>query len=257
MTPLQENINACLTLISAMRKMNINYNTRMFPQIGFLINHIQAIIPIINEKYPTIVQILINAIGSLNQNGFVNAYSLGDIRTAIKILNSLENPIQKAKSKKLFISHSSIDKKIVETFVDTVLLLGIGIKREDIFCTSIEDMAIKNGDDIRQHIQEKIRTADFSFLLISDNYKQSEICLNEMGAVWAYDANVRLYLLPDVSFQSIGWLCDTRKADKISDAIALDTLFDEITSYYNLKKNIIQWGKQRENFLQNINKISG
>ena len=46
-------------------------------------------------------------------------------------------------------------------------------------------MGLKNGEDIRRHIRENVRSADFSFLMISKNYKASEICLNEMGAVWA------------------------------------------------------------------------
>ena len=79
-------------------------------------------------------------------------------------------------------------------------MLGIGFSAEDIFCTSIEDMAIKNGEDIRKHIHTNIQNVDFSILLISQHYKKSEICINEMGAVWAYNNNVRLYLLPDVDF---------------------------------------------------------
>lgn len=48
-----------------------------------------------------------------------------------------------------------------------------------------------------------------------------------MGAVWAYDNKVRLYLLPDVNFNKIGWLYDTRKAEMINSSIALDALHKE------------------------------
>lgn len=61
------------------------------------------------------------------------------------------------KQKNIFISHSSKDKAIVQLFVDDVLQLGAGIKPEQIFCTSIEDMGIKNGDDIRKHIHQNIK----------------------------------------------------------------------------------------------------
>ena len=70
-------------------------------------------------------------------------------------------------AKKIFISHSSKDKDVIEKFIDYILRLGIGLSHEDIFCTSIEEMGIKNGEDIRQHIRENIQTADFLFLMIS------------------------------------------------------------------------------------------
>ena len=72
----------------------------------------------------------------------------------------------------------------MKNFTNLILGLGIGIEANDVFCTSIEDMTMRNGDDIRQHIKENILSADYSFLMLSKNYQSSEICLNEMGAVW-------------------------------------------------------------------------
>jgi len=109
---------------------------------------------------------------------------------------------------------------------DFFIISGRKIK-EYIFLLFCVEMAIRNGEDIRKHIQGNIRTADFSLLLISNNYKESEICINEMGAVWAYDTNVRLFMLPNTTFDKIGWLCETRKADKIYDAMALDSFYTE------------------------------
>ncbi len=113
-------------------------------------------------------------------------------------------------------------------------------------------MNIKNGEDIRHHIQTNIRLADFSFLLISKNYKASEICLNEMGAVWAYDNNVRLYLLPDIDFPNIGWLCDTRQAEKINNPVALDKLYTDLTNYYGISHRFDSWSRHRQDFVNNL-----
>lgn len=38
-------------------------------------------------------------------------------------------------------------------FVNHILCLGIGLSLEDIFCTSIEDMTMRNGEDIRRTIE--------------------------------------------------------------------------------------------------------
>lgn len=132
------------------------------------------------------------------------------------------------------------------------MCLGIGINPDDIFCTSIEDLGIRNGEDIRRHIHDNIRSAEYSFILLSDNYKASEICVNEMGAVWAYDANVRLYLLPNTGFSIIGWLCDTRQVESISNSVALDILYKEMAEHFNLPDRLIHWSQQRKLFLERV-----
>ena len=199
---------------------------------------------VIKEKYPSIATSLKESMDRYDDDPIIH---ISAITAMVDCVCAIEKPV---KGKRVFISHSSKDVQIVSNFIDHILCLGIGINRSDIFCTSVEDIAIKNGEDIRKHIQENIRCADYSFLLISNNYKASEICLNEMGAVWAYDSNVRLYLLPDAAFNSIGWLCDTRKANKITDTVALDLLYKEMQEYYSLPDNFINWSQQREIFKQ-------
>ena len=230
---------------SLLTGISINYNSEIGPRTKQLVDISNQIILIINQDYPEIASIIKNATsnivnrqivtlapyGPLVNKDFINAYSFGDIRTSIKILDALYS--QKTQNgHKLFISHSSKDKEIVSEFCDRILRLGIGISSDDIFCTSIEDMNIKNGEDIREHIKDNILSADFSILLISENYKKSEICLNEMGAIWANDNNVRYYLLPNTTFNQIGWLCDTKQAEKLNDHVALDKLYNELTNYY-------------------------
>lgn len=172
------------------------------------------------------------------------------MRIIVDCVLSLERKIN---AKRIFISHSSKDKRIVSEFNDRILQLGIGLSPDDIFCTSIEDMNIKNGEDIRNHIRKNILAADFSLLLISENYKRSEICLNEMGAVWAgNEDNVRYYLLPNTGFDKIGWLCDTKQAEEISNPIALDKLYYELTHFYQIEARFNSWSRQRETFVNNF-----
>lgn len=183
----------------------------------------------------------------------VNPFDFGAIIAIINIIQARYNLTNNCNKKKIFISHSSKDNPIVQLFVDDILQLGIGLKQEHIFCTSIEDMGIKNGEDIRKHIHENIKNANYSILLISKNYKESEICLNEMGAVWAYDNKVRLYILPDSDFNSIGWLCNTRIAERIDSPIALDDLHEQLQQDYFLQNTISKsWSRQREKFLNEI-----
>lgn len=197
----------------------------------------------IRSKYPDIADSLKESMKLYDNDKIVH---ISAIKAIVECLCAVEKPLS---GKRIFISHSSKDFKVVSDFVDRILCLGIGVNRNDVFCTSIEDIAVRNGSDIRLHIQENILSADYSFLLISSNYKASEICLNEMGAVWANDANVRLYLLPDTNINSIGWLCDARKANKITDIVALDMLYKELLEYYSLPENFANWSMQRELFI--------
>ena len=206
---IKQNITECQSIIEHIRN-SINDGkcnfcpkckelTSLYNALNKLSISIKSDLPI-EEQY---IQAYLPALVGVSQ---VNAYDFGGIIAMINIIRAKCN-LTNDKQKNIFISHSSKDKAIVQLFVDDVLQLGAGIKPEQIFCTSIEDMGIKNGDDIRKHIHQNIKNADYSFLLISNNYKKSEICLNEMGAVWAYGNNVKLYLLPNTNFDCIGWLC--------------------------------------------------
>ena len=207
---------------------------------------LQNLCAAMSQRYPLMSQYLSDCMRKFDEEPIVYFSSISAI---IECVLSLE---KESTGKRVFISHSSKDKQYVTDFVNHILCLGIGLSPDDIFCTSIEDMTMRNGEDIRMHIQENIRSAEYSFLLISNNYKASEVCVNEMGAVWAYEANVRLFLLPNTDFTSIGWLCDTRKADKLTDSVALDRLYKEMVEYFSLKENLIHWSQQREMFVGRV-----
>ena len=243
--------------IEILSPMKVYYTTKAGNNTRALIEVIKKLYPLIKNEYPVISSILESVTKNLiRNNGCINAYSFGDLRTSLRTLDMLYSSLSTCRyvRKKVFISHSSKDKDLVSEFCDRILRLGIGLSADDIFCTSIEDMNIKNGDDIRKHIKENILSADFSFLLISDNYKKSEICLNEMGAVWATDNNVRYYLLPNTDIDKLGWLCDAKQAEQLIDYIVLDKLYNELTSYYDLNVKLETWSRQRMTFVDNVTK---
>jgi len=152
---------------------------------------------------------------------------------------------------KIFISHSSKDKSVIDSFVTNVLILGCGISENEIFCTSIEGLGIRTGKDFRSHFKQNLISSDYSFLFISNNYKRSDICLNEMGASWALnDIEVKPFLLPEIRFNSIGTLYNVKQAAHVNDSYALDELFTELTKKYKIEKKISRWNKSKEDFLK-------
>ena len=191
--------------------------------------------------------------------GVVNLFGLGALVRDLDNLNAIANsvsqipkhnlPAGKGTCKKVFISHSSKDKEIVEAFI-TLLTRGAGLSQDDIFCTSIDGMKITNGEDIRKHIQENVNGADFAILLVSKNYKKSEVCLNEMGAVWAIDKKVKAYVFPDLQEVNVGWLINDKAAEKLNDATALASLYEELQQFYQLPLSLTRWTAQAKAFCE-------
>ena len=92
----------------------------------------------------------------------------------------------------------------------------------------------------------------FAILLVSKNYKGSEICLNEMGAVWAIDKRVKAYVFPDLQEESVGWLINTNAAEKLNDQTALASLYAELQQFYSLPLSIPGWTAQAKAFCDNF-----
>jgi hypothetical protein len=118
---------------------------------------------------------------------------------------------------KIFISHSSKDIDFVKEFVESILQLGLGISHERIFCSSMEGHGVQSGEYIPDRLKEEMRKSCLAILFISDNYRTSEVCLNEVGAAWVTleRTNVIPLLLPEVGFDRLGFLDISRIALKI------------------------------------------
>lgn len=153
---------------------------------------------------------------------------------------------------KIFISHSSLDKDIVDLFKNMILNAGLGIADDDIAYTSAPETSVPTGGNIPQYIKENIADSDFVFFMISDNYRKSEVCLNEMGAAWALDKNVKPILLYDVPFHSVGWLYGMNLCAKIDDADRLDELRDEFLDKYGSRPKTAVWNRQKTEFIIKI-----
>ena len=106
----------------------------------------------------------------------------------------------------IFISHSSKDKSIVSAFLDEILVGSLAIKVSNIFCTTIDGTKIKSGEDWRDSIKEHLENAKINFLIISPNYKESEVCLNEMGAIWVSKGIVIPLIVDPVNYSTVGVL---------------------------------------------------
>ena len=103
---------------------------------------------------------------------------------------------------KIFISHSSQDEKYAEALVN--FLEDIGLRPDNIFCTSIAQYGVPLGDDFNIRIKEQFTQFNtFVLFVLSDNYYKSAACLNEMGAAWVLQKDYMSILLPGFEFKKI------------------------------------------------------
>ncbi|WP_276374291.1 toll/interleukin-1 receptor domain-containing protein [Chryseolinea sp. H1M3-3] len=109
---------------------------------------------------------------------------------------------------KIFISHSQKDIDYIRFFVDHILRLGLDITADRIFCSSMEGHGVHSGQYIPERLRKEINDSVIALLFISRNYKDSEVCLNEVGAAWATlePESVIFLLLPDIEFSDVGFL---------------------------------------------------
>ena len=85
--------------------------------------------------------------------------------------------------KKIFISHSSEDKEIVGELI--ALIEGMGVKSEQIFCSSFEGYGIKLGANWLDAIREELTEETLVLFVLTTNFYNSHMCQCELGAVWA------------------------------------------------------------------------
>lgn len=249
--------------------MSIRNNFPIVTDTQNLLGIARQIVPLINDNYKGIADVLKGAIndiktiqaipmppyGQLVNKEVINLYSLRDIMTTINILDSLiEESKPNQNSRKIFISHASADETIVNAFVKEILLLGCHFTPQDIFCT-LDHTAIRTGEVFRNVIVENMKACDYVICLISDSYKQSEVCQNEMGAAWTLeDKRVLPFKFPNVNFSEIGFLNVVKQAADITDSSKLDELFVELCERYDVQQDFIHFNKRKADFINVVNK---
>lgn len=153
----------------------------------------------------------------------------------------------------IFISHSSKDKEIIKLFIDYILEKGLGLKDEDIACTSFESTGVNPGDSIPLYIKKNIKGAKICLAMVSKNYKSSEVCMNEVGAAWALNNSPIQIVLPGTEFNELGWLLNTDKAIKIDDNDCLDSLEEKLCQSLGIQiPTARHWNPCTKDFLKSL-----
>ncbi len=154
---------------------------------------------------------------------------------------------------KLFISHSSQDANVVTAFVN--FMLTIGLKSEDMICTSVPSTKIPNGEDIFDYLNKTLNEDIFVLFFLSDNYYSSTVCLNEMGAAWIRKVDSLNFLLAGFDFSDIRGVVNKNKVgiklgtcDEMAK-VSLNEFKETLTSLFGITINQNVWELARDGFL--------
>ena len=98
--------------------------------------------------------------------------------------------------KKIFISHSEKNKDFVHLLLN--YLVGLGAPKNTIFCSSDYQTGVKTK--ISDDIFHALRNTELDIIVLSDEYKKSEYCLNEAGVIRSKERNSAkiVIVFPDI-----------------------------------------------------------
>lgn len=166
------------------------------------------------------------------------------------------------KQPKIFISHSSKDKDYVLKLVN--LLDSMGLSEEQIFCSSVPGYDIPVGKTIFDYLREQFQEYNLHVIFVlSKNYYQSPVSLNEMGAAWVLSSNNTSILLPGFEFSEMkGVVNGSSIAIKLDSNIVevkdkLNQLYEIMIKEFSLKrKRGVLWEQKRDDFIESIENLS-
>lgn len=152
---------------------------------------------------------------------------------------------------KVFISHSSKDKEVVTSFVQ--VLEVIGIKPENIFCTSLEGYGTGLGNNFIEEIETRLDENVLVFFMLSDNFYKSPMCLIEMGAAWAKTKSQISVAISPFELGKIEGVFKHFQGIKIDDELHYDMLKETLEAKFGLDPiRPLVWGPKRNIFLNMI-----
>lgn len=192
--------------------------------------------------------------------------NLAEARMIYRTLVEWKHELVPDSFEKIFISHREKDKPQVDAFINLLHAIGIARPRQSqdqkmIFCSSHPAYYVANGKRNLEEIKHEIQSDQHTFFILwyTDNYFDSQACLNEAGAIWAWDKRYQEILSPTFDHSRIGGLLDKQPTWFVStDKYRLNTFKEQLEKMFDLdplQQNA--WEKARDEFIDQINGIIG
>ncbi|CAM3797670.1 toll/interleukin-1 receptor domain-containing protein [Flavobacterium gelidilacus] len=221
--------------VKQLNNLKFSYNGMQVSGIDYRPSHLEYY----RRSFSTVIKSIMNYIEEFKD----------DVEEEIEINQNPDSLISK-----VFISHSSLDKNIVEELID--ILETIGLNSTQIFCSSFEGYGINFGEDFLDRIKEELNSEVLVLFLLSNNFYSSPISLCEMGATWMKTNQHIPILIPPMDFKDIKGVIPLTQGFKINNPQSLSHFKSQIEEIFNLQKssNNSTWERKRDRILNRIDK---
>ena len=256
---IQKIIDVCVSLVERIKVIGtVSYKDKLYEEYKALIDSFCTKYKIqdrtsdsFREIYDTLKHYFWTQRYTVNQN---------EAQTILETVIQLKYALFPNYYEKIFISHREVDKKQVDALID--LLYAIGIPRpllngdKAIFCSSHPAAYIENGRMIDDEIIKQFHCEQNVFFILwyTDNYFESQACLNEMGAVWVMNKQYQEILTPGFDRSKIGGLLPKEKISfYANDKFRLNTFKEQIEKMFSLQPiDTNAWEIARDKFISAI-----
>lgn len=142
-------------------------------------------------------------------------------------------------SKKIFLSHAKLDREIANRIIDKLIVPIFNMdKQKDVFYTSRRATGIRSNTNWKENIKENLTECKIFIPLITVNFKNSEMCLSELGAAWALNKAIYPLLLPPIDYDNFGVVISDLQADNLMSRedikMLIQTLTIDIKKHYDI-----------------------
>lgn len=154
---------------------------------------------------------------------------------------------------KLFISFSSKNRQLAESFTE-LLQLGMGVRREDIFCTAFSDN-LKTGEDFIRQIREELKECEGVISLITEDYLRSKFCMIEAGAAWALSK--RYFPLVMVDYEELkGTPLYGMQMRRLYQEEDMSTVYDELYDCKaGLRRQTAEFNRRLKTYMKRVKEL--
>lgn len=151
---------------------------------------------------------------------------------------------------KLFISHSSKDENVIKKII--TLLTSIGIKPDDIFCSSFEGQGVKNGQRINSEIRKEINGCSAILYFVSKNFVESTFCTQELGAACLLNDKKPFFILKtnEISDDDLSGFIDNTYKYNLINTDGMSSLCDWCSENFEITKKVALLNKAISTFLE-------
>lgn len=127
--------------------------------------------------------------------------------------------------REVFVSHASTDAPLINHFVESLLVRGVGIPQDKIFNTSAATSPIPAGSNFSPEIRAALQAARVVMAVVTPAYLERPFAVAELGAAWA-GSKLLPIVLPPLQYSELEGVLDGIQCIKGDDRGKLFELFD-------------------------------